>query len=172
MSAGWLVTLVTWSGESRKLLSLYLLSLYLLSLYDTVILYRYSVYYCLHSPSYCFWCFSSRFLYSRPQMPTPNPIPSPLSGPEDQESPLAPQGLPSPADWSSFLHASLSGEGPDTNPAHLTLTEAEQRELYEAARHAHHTLRKYKVLIITLKNHSKHYKIQQKGQVEEDFIWG
>ncbi|XP_045561782.1 calmodulin-binding transcription activator 1 [Salmo salar] len=85
-----------------------------------------------------------RFLYSRPQMPTPNPIPSPLSGPEDQESPLAPQGLPSPADWSSFLHASLSGEGPDTNPAHLTLTEAEQRELYEAARHAHHTLRKYK----------------------------
>lgn len=167
MSAGWLVTLVTWSGESRKLLSLYLLSLY-----DTVILYRYSVYYCLHSPSYCFWCFSSRFLYSRPQMPTPNPIPSPLSGPEDQESPLAPQGLPSPADWSSFLHASLSGEGPDTNPAHLTLTEAEQRELYEAARHAHHTLRKYKVLIITLKNHSKHYKIQQKGQVEEDFIWG
>ncbi|CDQ98277.1 unnamed protein product, partial [Oncorhynchus mykiss] len=85
-----------------------------------------------------------RFLYSRPQMPTPSPIPSPLSGPEDEESPLAPQGLPSPADWSSFLHASLSGEGPDTNPAHLTLTEAEQRELYEAARHAHHTLRKYK----------------------------
>uniref|UniRef100_A0A4W5K1W3 Calmodulin-binding transcription activator 1 n=1 Tax=Hucho hucho TaxID=62062 RepID=A0A4W5K1W3_9TELE len=73
-----------------------------------------------------------------------DPIPSPLSGPEDQERPLAPQGLPSPADWSSFLHASLSGEGPDTNPAHLTLTEAEQRELYEAARHAHHTLRKYK----------------------------
>uniref|UniRef100_A0A8C8BXV0 Calmodulin-binding transcription activator 1 n=1 Tax=Oncorhynchus tshawytscha TaxID=74940 RepID=A0A8C8BXV0_ONCTS len=102
------------------------------------------VYYCLHSPSYCFWCFSFRFLYSRPQMPTPSPIPSPLSGPEDEESPLAPQGLPSPADWSSFLHASLSGEGPDTNPAHLTLTEAEQRELYEAARHAHHTLRKYK----------------------------
>ncbi|KAK6319149.1 hypothetical protein J4Q44_G00103600 [Coregonus suidteri] len=85
-----------------------------------------------------------RFLYSRPKMPTPSPIPSPLSGPEDQDSPLAPQGLPCPADWSSFLHSSLRGEAPDTNPAHFTLTEAEQRQLYEAARHAHHTLRKYK----------------------------
>ncbi|KAL0978454.1 hypothetical protein UPYG_G00170610 [Umbra pygmaea] len=85
-----------------------------------------------------------RLLYSRSQMATQSPISCPFFRPKDQESHLASQGLPSPADWSSFLHDSLREEGPDTNTAHLKLTESEQRELYEAARHAHNTLRKYR----------------------------
>uniref|UniRef100_A0A667XRR8 Calmodulin-binding transcription activator 1 n=1 Tax=Myripristis murdjan TaxID=586833 RepID=A0A667XRR8_9TELE len=86
--------------------------------------------------------FYFRFLYSRPQ--TASPKPNSLSGPEDQESPQAKQGLPSPYDWSSFLGAAMKEERLKTDSSRLAMTEAEQRELYETIRHALHSLRKHK----------------------------
>ncbi|XP_071385002.1 calmodulin-binding transcription activator 1-like [Centroberyx affinis] len=83
-----------------------------------------------------------RFLYSKPQ--TPSPKPNSLSGPEDQESPQAKQGLSSPYDWSSFLCAAMKEERLKTDSSRLAMTEAEQRELYETIRHALHSLRKHK----------------------------
>lgn len=51
--------------------------------------------------------------------------------------------LPPPADWSEFLQASNSKVERDL--AQLTLSDPEQRELYEAARLVQTAFRKYKV---------------------------
>lgn len=52
--------------------------------------------------------------------------------------------LPSAADWSEFLSASAS-EKVESELAQLTLSDHEQRELYEAARLVQTAFRKYKV---------------------------
>ncbi|XP_072238626.1 calmodulin-binding transcription activator 1-like [Leuresthes tenuis] len=83
-----------------------------------------------------------RFLKSKPQ--TPSPKPKSLSGLEDQQSPHINQVPSSPFEWSSFLCAAIKEERLKTNSSCLTMTEAEQRELYETIRHALHSLRKHK----------------------------
>ncbi|KAM6980784.1 calmodulin-binding transcription activator 1 [Aplochiton taeniatus] len=80
-----------------------------------------------------------RWLYSRPQ--TPSPRPDPLSGREDQENSQSLLGL---SDWSNFLHAALKEERLKTDSSCLAMTESEQRELCETIRHALHSLRKHK----------------------------
>lgn len=66
--------------------------------------------------------------------------PSPLSA-------LALQRLrpPSSAAWAEFLNASANGKM-ERDFALLTLTDGEQRELYEAARIIQNAFRKYKVV--------------------------
>lgn len=85
---------------------------------------------------------SCRFLNSKSQ--TPSPKPNSLSGPEDQQSPQAKQALSSPFDWTSFLCAAMKEERLKSDSC-LSMTEAEQGELYETIRHALHSLRKHKV---------------------------
>lgn len=70
--------------------------------------------------------------------PTPQP-PSPLSA-------LALQRLrpPSSVAWAEFLNASANGRM-ERDFALLTLTDSEQRELYEAARIIQNAFRRYKV---------------------------
>nr|XP_057908085.1 calmodulin-binding transcription activator 1 isoform X12 [Doryrhamphus excisus] len=58
------------------------------------------------------------------------------------EGPLERSTLPSPADWSEFLNASNSKVEQDL--AQLTLSDPEQRELYEAARLVQTAFHKYK----------------------------
>lgn len=60
-----------------------------------------------------------------------------------REGPLERSALPSPADWSEFITASNSKVERDL--AQLTLSDPEQRELYEAARLVQTAFRKYKV---------------------------
>ncbi|XP_041639378.1 calmodulin-binding transcription activator 1-like isoform X2 [Cheilinus undulatus] len=83
-----------------------------------------------------------RFLNSKSH--TPSSKTNSLSGPEDQQSPQARQALPSPFDWSSFLCAAMKEERLKSDSSCLAMTEAEQGELYEAIRHALHSLRKHK----------------------------
>uniref|UniRef100_A0A3Q1ETH6 Calmodulin binding transcription activator 1a n=1 Tax=Acanthochromis polyacanthus TaxID=80966 RepID=A0A3Q1ETH6_9TELE len=59
-----------------------------------------------------------------------------------REGPLERSTLPSPADWSEFINASNSKVERDL--AQLTLSDPEQRELYEAARLVQTAFRKYK----------------------------
>nr|XP_020448594.1 calmodulin-binding transcription activator 1-like isoform X3 [Monopterus albus] len=83
-----------------------------------------------------------RFLNSKAH--TPSPKTKSLSGPEEQQSPLAKQAPSSPFDWSSFLCATMKEETLKTDSSCLAMTEAEQGELYETIRHALHSLRKHK----------------------------
>ncbi|XP_037619630.1 calmodulin-binding transcription activator 1-like isoform X5 [Sebastes umbrosus] len=82
-----------------------------------------------------------RFLNSKSQ--TPSPKPNSLSGPEDQQSPQAKQAPSSLFDWTSFLCAAMKEERLKTDSC-LSMTDAEQGELYETIRHALHSLRKHK----------------------------
>uniref|UniRef100_W5M473 Calmodulin binding transcription activator 1a n=1 Tax=Lepisosteus oculatus TaxID=7918 RepID=W5M473_LEPOC len=59
-----------------------------------------------------------------------------------REGPFEKPSLPSPADWTDFLSASNSKVERDL--AQLTLSDPEQRELYEAARLVQTAFRKYK----------------------------
>uniref|UniRef100_A0AAZ3QXQ9 Calmodulin-binding transcription activator 1 n=1 Tax=Oncorhynchus tshawytscha TaxID=74940 RepID=A0AAZ3QXQ9_ONCTS len=81
-----------------------------------------------------------RSLYSDPLTPSSSPSPggSPL-----REGSMERPTLPSPADWSEFLQASNNKVERDL--AQLTLSDPEQRELYEAARLVQTAFRKYKV---------------------------
>lgn len=90
---------------------------------------------------------SSRFLNSKPQ--TPSPKPNPLVGPADQQSPQARQALSFPSEWNSFLSAALKEERLKMDSSCLSMTETEQGELYETIRHALHSLRKHKVVVLT-----------------------
>ncbi|KAJ8400262.1 hypothetical protein AAFF_G00399560 [Aldrovandia affinis] len=84
-----------------------------------------------------------RSLYTEPLTPSSNPSLSPAGSPL-HEGPLdSKPGLPSPADWSDFLNASNSKV--ERELAQLTLSDPEQRELYEAARLVQTAFRKYKV---------------------------
>ncbi|XP_064778705.1 calmodulin-binding transcription activator 1-like isoform X1 [Oncorhynchus masou masou] len=80
-----------------------------------------------------------RSLYSDPLTPSSSPSPggSPL-----REGSMERPTLPSPADWSEFLQASNNKVERDL--AQLTLSDPEQRELYEAARLVQTAFRKYK----------------------------
>uniref|UniRef100_A0A8D3AL05 Calmodulin-binding transcription activator 1 n=1 Tax=Scophthalmus maximus TaxID=52904 RepID=A0A8D3AL05_SCOMX len=80
-------------------------------------------------------------LYNEPLTPSSNPSLSPGGSPL-REAPLDRSALPSPADWSEFIGASNSKVERDL--AQLTLSDPEQRELYEAARLVQTAFRKYK----------------------------
>ncbi|XP_059916792.1 calmodulin-binding transcription activator 1 isoform X5 [Gadus macrocephalus] len=82
-----------------------------------------------------------RSLYNEPLGPSSNPGLSPGGSPP-REGSLERPGLPSPADWSEFINASNSKVERDL--AQLTLSDPEQRELYEAARLVQTAFRKYK----------------------------
>ncbi|CAK6963892.1 calmodulin-binding transcription activator 1 [Scomber scombrus] len=82
-----------------------------------------------------------RSLYNEPLTPSSNPSLSPGGSPL-REGPLERSTLPSPADWSEFINASNSKVERDL--AQLTLSDPEQRELYEAARLVQTAFRKYK----------------------------
>ncbi|XP_067096008.1 calmodulin-binding transcription activator 1 isoform X1 [Osmerus mordax] len=82
-----------------------------------------------------------RSLYSEPLTPSSNPSLSPGGSPL-REGPQERPTLPSPADWSEFISASNSKVERDL--AQLTLSDPEQRELYEAARLVQTAFRKYK----------------------------
>uniref|UniRef100_A0A3P9J2J4 Calmodulin-binding transcription activator 1 n=1 Tax=Oryzias latipes TaxID=8090 RepID=A0A3P9J2J4_ORYLA len=82
-----------------------------------------------------------RPLYNEPLTPSSNPSLSPGGSPLG-EGTLDRSAVPSPADWSEFINASNSKVERDL--AQLTLSDPEQRELYEAARLVQTAFRKYK----------------------------
>uniref|UniRef100_G3PFI9 Calmodulin binding transcription activator 1a n=1 Tax=Gasterosteus aculeatus aculeatus TaxID=481459 RepID=G3PFI9_GASAC len=82
-----------------------------------------------------------RSLYNEPLTSSSNPALNPAVSPL-REGPLERSALPSPADWSEFITASNSKVERDL--AQLTLSDPEQRELYEAARLVQTAFRKYK----------------------------
>uniref|UniRef100_A0A3B4AG22 Uncharacterized protein n=1 Tax=Periophthalmus magnuspinnatus TaxID=409849 RepID=A0A3B4AG22_9GOBI len=81
-----------------------------------------------------------RNLYNEPLTPTSNPSHSPGGSPAREGS--LESTLPSAADWSQFISASNSKV--ERELAQLTLSDPEQRELYEAARLVQTAFRKYK----------------------------
>lgn len=87
------------------------------------------------------WYF--RNLYSEPLTPSSNTSLSPAGSPISEIAFEKPS-LPSAADWSEFLSASTS-EKVENEFAQLTLSDHEQRELYEAAKLVQTVFRKYKV---------------------------
>ncbi|XP_054547763.1 calmodulin-binding transcription activator 1 isoform X4 [Talpa occidentalis] len=83
-----------------------------------------------------------RSAYNEPLTPTSNTSLSPVGSPVSEIAFEKPS-LPSAADWSEFLSASTS-EKVENDFAQLTLSDHEQRELYEAARLVQTAFRKYK----------------------------
>ncbi|KAF6107795.1 calmodulin binding transcription activator 1 [Phyllostomus discolor] len=83
-----------------------------------------------------------RSAYSEPLTPSSNTSLSPGGSPGSEIAFERPS-LPSAADWSEFLSASTS-EKVENEFAQLTLSDHEQRELYEAARLVQTAFRKYK----------------------------
>ncbi|XP_046939570.1 calmodulin-binding transcription activator 1 isoform X1 [Lynx rufus] len=83
-----------------------------------------------------------RSAYNEPLTPSSNTSLSPVGSPVGEIAFEKPS-LPSAADWSEFLSASTS-EKVENEFAQLTLSDHEQRELYEAARLVQTAFRKYK----------------------------
>ncbi|XP_070117124.1 calmodulin-binding transcription activator 1 isoform X28 [Equus przewalskii] len=83
-----------------------------------------------------------RSAYNEPLTPSSNTSLSPVGSPVSEIAFEKPS-LPSAADWSEFLSASTS-EKVENEFAQLTLSDHEQRELYEAARLVQTAFRKYK----------------------------
>nr|XP_045004690.1 calmodulin-binding transcription activator 1 isoform X5 [Jaculus jaculus] len=83
-----------------------------------------------------------RSAYNEPLTPSSNTSLSPVGSPVSEMAFEKPN-LPSAADWSEFLSASTS-EKVENEFAQLTLSDHEQRELYEAARLVQTAFRKYK----------------------------
>ncbi|XP_029395723.1 calmodulin-binding transcription activator 1 isoform X4 [Mus pahari] len=83
-----------------------------------------------------------RSAYPEPLTPSSNASLSPAGSPVSEVAFERPS-LPSAADWSEFLSASTS-EKVENELAQLTLSDHEQRELYEAARLVQTAFRKYK----------------------------
>ncbi|XP_037684553.1 calmodulin-binding transcription activator 1 isoform X3 [Choloepus didactylus] len=83
-----------------------------------------------------------RSAYNEPLTPSSNTSLSPVGSPVGEVAFEKPS-LPSAADWSEFLSASTS-EKVENEFAQLTLSDHEQRELYEAARLVQTAFRKYK----------------------------
>uniref|UniRef100_A0A8C2E143 Calmodulin-binding transcription activator 1 n=1 Tax=Cyprinus carpio TaxID=7962 RepID=A0A8C2E143_CYPCA len=80
-------------------------------------------------------------IYSEPLTPPSNPNLSPGNSPM-REGQFEKPTLPAPSEWSEFLRASNSKV--ERELAQLTLSDPEQRELYEAARLVQTAFRKYK----------------------------
>ncbi|XP_073731503.1 calmodulin-binding transcription activator 1 isoform X2 [Misgurnus anguillicaudatus] len=80
-------------------------------------------------------------IYNEPLTPSSNTSLSPGNSPMS-EGPFEKPTLPAPAEWSEFLRASNSKV--ERELAQLTLSDPEQRELYEAARLVQTAFRKYK----------------------------
>uniref|UniRef100_A0A9J7Y473 Calmodulin-binding transcription activator 1 n=1 Tax=Cyprinus carpio carpio TaxID=630221 RepID=A0A9J7Y473_CYPCA len=80
-------------------------------------------------------------IYSEPLTPPSNPSLSPGNSPM-REGPFEKPTLPAPSEWSEFLRA--SNNKVERELAQLTLSDPEQRELYEAARLVQTAFRKYK----------------------------
>ncbi|KAM4016469.1 calmodulin-binding transcription activator 1 isoform 3-T3 [Anomaloglossus baeobatrachus] len=83
-----------------------------------------------------------RSMYSEPLTPSSNTSLSPACSPMS-ETTFEKPSLPSAADWSEFLSASTN-EKVENEFAQLTLSDHEQRELYEAAKLVQTVFRKYK----------------------------
>ncbi|KAL6081962.1 hypothetical protein STEG23_002216, partial [Scotinomys teguina] len=83
-----------------------------------------------------------RSAYTEPLTPSSNASLSPAGSPVGEVA-FEKSSLPSAADWSEFLSASTS-EKVENELAQLTLSDHEQRELYEAARLVQTAFRKYK----------------------------
>ncbi|XP_040590888.1 calmodulin-binding transcription activator 1 isoform X7 [Mesocricetus auratus] len=83
-----------------------------------------------------------RSAYTEPLTPSSNASLSPAGSPVSEVAFEKPS-LPTAADWSEFLSASTS-EKVENELAQLTLSDHEQRELYEAARLVQTAFRKYK----------------------------
>ncbi|CAH7446887.1 Camta1 [Phodopus roborovskii] len=83
-----------------------------------------------------------RTAYTEPLTPSSSASLSPAGSPVS-EAAFEKPSLPSAADWSEFLSASTS-EKVESELAQLTLSDHEQRELYEAARLVQTAFRKYK----------------------------
>ncbi|XP_075046231.1 calmodulin-binding transcription activator 1 isoform X5 [Mixophyes fleayi] len=83
-----------------------------------------------------------RSLYSEPLTPSSNTSLSPACSPMS-ETTFEKPSLPSAADWSEFLSASTN-EKVENEISQLTLSDHEQRELYEAAKLVQTVFRKYK----------------------------
>ncbi|XP_053308551.1 calmodulin-binding transcription activator 1 [Spea bombifrons] len=83
-----------------------------------------------------------RSRYSEPLTPSSNTSLSPACSPIS-ETTFEKPSLPSAADWSEFLSASTN-EKVENEFAQLTLSDHEQRELYEAAKLVQTVFRKYK----------------------------
>ncbi|KAM4650652.1 calmodulin-binding transcription activator 1 isoform 2-T2 [Discoglossus pictus] len=83
-----------------------------------------------------------RSLYNEPMTPSSNTSLSPACSPIS-ETAFEKPSLPSAADWSEFLSASTN-EKVENEFAQLTLSDHEQRELYEAAKLVQTVFRKYK----------------------------
>ncbi|XP_078063723.1 calmodulin-binding transcription activator 1-like, partial [Mustelus asterias] len=79
---------------------------------------------------------------SQPLTPPPNPCLSPVSSPLSDIT-FEKVDTPTNTDWSDFLNASANGKM-ESEFALLTLSDHEQRELYEAARIIQTAFRKYK----------------------------
>ena len=119
-----------------------------------------------------FFCFRSA--YNEPLTPSSNTSLSPVGSPVSEITFEKPS-LPSAADWSEFLSASTS-EKVENEFAQLTLSDHEQRELYEAARLVQTAFRKYKVkdksprdfpgdpVVKTLSYHCRGARVQIPGQ--------
>ncbi|XP_051786373.1 calmodulin-binding transcription activator 1-like isoform X6 [Erpetoichthys calabaricus] len=82
-----------------------------------------------------------RSFYTEPLTPSSNPSLSPASSPVSERGFDKPS-FPSAADWTDFLTA--SNNKVERELAQLTLSDPEQRELYEAARLVQSAFRKYK----------------------------
>ncbi|XP_053546355.1 calmodulin-binding transcription activator 1 isoform X2 [Bombina bombina] len=83
-----------------------------------------------------------RSMYNEPLTPSSNTSLSPVCSPIN-EAAFEKPSLPSAADWSEFLSASTN-EKVENEFAQLTLSDHEQRELYEAAKLVQTVFRKYK----------------------------
>ncbi|XP_018407918.1 PREDICTED: calmodulin-binding transcription activator 1 isoform X1 [Nanorana parkeri] len=83
-----------------------------------------------------------RSLYSEPLTPSSNTSLSPACSPVN-ETTFEKPSLPTAADWSEFLSASTN-EKVENEFAQLTLSDHEQRELYEAAKLVQTVFQKYK----------------------------
>ncbi|TRY87625.1 hypothetical protein DNTS_009330 [Danionella cerebrum] len=87
---------------------------------------------------------AERFLFNKPLASSPGLGPVHSGGQPEIDSTLGKLGLQAPSEWTALINASHNKEERDLTQ--LTLSDPEQRELYEAARQVQNTFRKYKCI--------------------------